>query len=108
MEARSEPTTCVDAEPFALRVTDDSMEPEFKCGCIIIVDPTGMVETGAYVIAEHGDSYIFRQLMKTPSGYHLAPLNDRYPTIELPSGIASVKGVVVQRAGTRRREHKRY
>ena len=33
------PTTCIEAEPFALRVTDDSMEPEFAAGCIIIVDP---------------------------------------------------------------------
>lgn len=108
VQARSEPTTCVDAEPFALRVTDDSMEPEFKTGCIIIVDPTGMVENGAYVIAEHGDGHILRQLKKEPGGYHLVPLNERYPTIELPSGVSAIKGVVVQRAGTRRRDHKRY
>lgn len=111
VQARTEPTTCVDAEPFALRVTDDSMEPEFKTGCIIIVDPTGVVENGAYVIAEHGDGHIFRQLKKGSEGYHLVPLNERYPTIELPSGpsgVSAIKGVVVQRAGTRRRDHKRY
>ena len=107
MEGRIEPTTCVDAEPFALRVTDDSMEPEFKAGCIIIVDPTGVVENDAYVIAEHGDGHIFRQLKKAPEGDHLAPLNERYPVIALP-GISAIKGVVVQRAGTRRRHHKRY
>jgi SOS-response transcriptional repressor LexA len=84
------------------------MEPEFKAGCIIIVDPTGVVEDGAYVIAEHGDSHIFRQLRKVSAGYQLAPLNDHYPIVELSSGASAIKGVVVQRAGTRRRHHKRY
>ena len=108
VQGRTEPTTCVDAEPFALRVTDDSMEPEFKAGCIIVVDPTGVIENGAYVIAEHGDAHIFRQLRAVPDGYHLAPLNERYPIIALSSGVSAIKGVVVQRAGTRRRDHKRY
>lgn len=104
----TEPTTCVEAEPFALRVTDDSMEPEFKAGCIIIVDPTGVVKHDVYVIAEHGEGHIFRQLKKVLEGYHLAPLNDRYPVIELSSRLAAIKGVVVQRAGPRRRDHKHY
>lgn len=108
VQERTEPTTCVDAEPFALQVTDDSMEPEFKAGCIIIVDPTGVIEDGAFVIAEHGDAHIFRQLRAVAEGYHLAPLNERYPAIELSSGVSAIKGVVVQRAGTRRRDHKRY
>ena len=44
------PTTCIEAEPFALRVTDDSMEPEFATGCVIIVDPTGVAKDGACLL----------------------------------------------------------
>ena len=57
-----EPSTCIEAEPFALRVTDDSMAPEFHEGCVIIVDPTGHARDGAFVLAEHEGGYIFRQL----------------------------------------------
>lgn len=108
MDPRSEPTTCVEAESFALRVTDDSMEPEFKANCIIIIDPTGLVEDGAFVIAEYNDAPIFRQLKKDADRYYLKPLNGNYPTVELEAGLAAIKGVVVQRAGTRRRYHKRF
>lgn len=103
-----EPTTCVEAEPFALRVTDDSMEPEFEKGCIIIVDPTGVLEDGAFVIAEHEDGYIFRQLKNEKDHYYLRPLNDNYMTVALGSRLDTVRGVIVQRAGRRRRYHKRY
>ena len=102
------PTTCIEAEPFALRVTDDSMEPEFTAGCIIIVDPTGVARDGAFVLAEIEGKYIFRKLERTDRGDRLIALDDGYPTIELAAGLASVCGVVVQRAGARRKYHKRY
>ena len=38
-------------EPFALRVVGNSMSPEFKDGCIIIIDPEGLMNDGAYVLA---------------------------------------------------------
>ena len=102
------PTTCIEAEPFALRVTDDSMEPEFAPGCIIIVDPTGVAKDGAFVLAELDGEYIFRRLERTGEGDRLVALNDGYPPVALVSGLESVRGVVVQRAGARRRYHKRY
>ena len=46
------------AEPFALRVIGDTMAPEFKDGCIIIVDPEGVVSDGCFVLAQHGDEYL--------------------------------------------------
>ena len=46
------PSACSDAAPFALRVVDDSMEPEFRRNCIVIIDPTGHARDGAYVLAE--------------------------------------------------------
>ena len=102
------PTTCIEAEPFALRVTDDSMEPEFTAGCIIIVDPTGVARDGAFVLAEIEGEYIFRKLERTDGGDRLVALENGYPTVELADGLASVRGVVIQRAGARRRYHKRY
>ncbi len=102
------PTTCIEAEPFALRVTDDSMEPEFAAGCIIIVDPTGVAKDGAFVLAEINGEYIFRRLERTGEGDRLVALNDGYAPVALAAGLESVRGVVVQRAGARRRYHKRY
>jgi len=102
------PTTCIEAEPFALRVTDDSMEPEFTPGCIIIVDPTGVAKDGAFVLAEIDGEYIFRRLERTDTGDRLVALNDGYAPVALAAGLGSVRGVVVQRAGARRRYHKRY
>ena len=102
------PTTCIEAEPFALRVTDDSMEPEFATGCVIIVDPTGVAKDGAFVLAEIDGEYIFRKLERTQQGDRLVALKDGYPPVALAAGLASVRGVVVQRAGARRRYHKRY
>ena len=102
------PTTCIEAEPFALRVTDDSMEPEFATGCVIIVDPTGVAKDGAFVLAEIDGEYIFRKLERTRQGDRLVALKDGYPPVALAAGLASVRGVVVQRAGARRGYHKRY
>ena len=104
-----EPTTCIEAEPYALRVLDDSMEPEFRRDSIIIIDPTGLVRHGAYVIAEIEGRMVFRQLRAPPGkGSTLAPLNPVYPSTELDNGLNAIKGVVTQRAGRRRQDHKRY
>ena len=102
------PTTCIEAEPFALRVIDDSMEPEFAPGCIIVVDPTGVARDGAFVLAEVDGEYVFRMLRRTDEGDDLVALNRDYPPVTLAAGFASVRGVVVQRAGARRGYHKRY
>ncbi len=101
-------STCVAAEPFALQVTDQSMEPEFQRGSIVVIDPTGVVKDGAYVLAELSGKFIFRKLRYDGDRVWLEALNERYPRLELDEGIAAVKGVVVQRAGARRRYHKRY
>ena len=101
-------STCADAAPFALRVTDDSMEPEFLRHCIIIIDPTGYARDGAYVLAEAEGGHILRRLRMEGSRVWLEALKDGYPALELGAGMTAIKGVVVQRAGTRRRYHKRY
>ena len=107
MIAKPEPTTCVESEPYALQVRDDSMAPEFWAGCIILVDPSGHVTDGAYVLAEVDNQYVFRLLHKNTQGTFLKSLNPSFPTTRLRS-TESIKGVIVQRSGTRRRHHKHY
>jgi len=102
-----EPTTCVEAEPFALRVLDDSMEPEFPRGCIVIVDPTGRARDGAYVLAEQHDALVLRRLRLRGGAARLEALDGRYASADLDD-LGALRGVVTQRAGARRREHKRY
>ncbi len=101
-------SSCSEAEPFALQVIGDSMEPEFKNGAIIIVDPAGVVEHGSYVIAVQGDEYIFRQLVVDNGHMSLKALNEAYPLLPLPGGVDDIKGVVVQQAGRRRKDRKHY
>ncbi len=138
--------TCSDAAPFALQVTDDSMQPEFEQDCIIVVDPTGVAKDGAFVLVDldalelisdpeqtnaalldqpkspvhrtNGDSIVLRQLQQSGQSWLIRALNPAYSS--LPLGVSTdqssaltrvrdaVLGVVVQRAGRRRSQHKRY
>jgi SOS-response transcriptional repressor LexA len=100
-------TGCASGELYALRVIGDSMEPEFKDGSIIIIDPTGVLKDGSYVVAIHDDEYIFRQYRKHDGRHFLTALNNDYETVEIP-GTDSVKGVIIQQAGKRRKDRKFY
>ncbi|MGI9333912.1 MAG: S24 family peptidase, partial [Gammaproteobacteria bacterium] len=74
--------TCVDAEPLALRVLDDSMEPELARGCIVIVDPSVPASGGAMVLAQlEGPQgpYVVRTLRIEGDAVALRPLNSAYP-----------------------------
>ena len=101
-------SSCSASEPFALQVLGNSMEPEFPAGCIIVIDPAANVRNGSFVIAEPpGDELIFRQLLVQEDRYFLKAMRTGYPDIEIP-GLQAIKGVIVQRAGKRRSEHKHY
>lgn len=53
---------CVSLEPYALRVLDDSMGPDFPAGAVVIVDPGEPVEDGCLVVLEHGGEVLLRRL----------------------------------------------
>ncbi len=95
-EPADETSACSGAEPYALMVLGDSMLPEFEEGEIIIIEPEGLAHDGSYVVAWHKDEYIFRQLARHSGRWYLKPLNDLYPTDEVP-GLEVVKGVVTQK-----------
>ncbi|MFV1982367.1 MAG: S24 family peptidase [Thiohalomonadales bacterium] len=98
---------CGNEEPFALRVIGDEMEPEFPDGCILIIDPAGHCKHGSFVIAQHDNGHIFRQLEIKESLHSLVALKSGVDVIPLESK-SSVIGVVIQRAGKRRKDHKHY
>lgn len=129
---RLEPSTCTEAETFVLQVLDDSMEPEFAKHCMIVIDPTGHARDGSYVLAKRSriteanptakdtsdsdstensqvEQFHFRQLRRIDDqSWQLCSLNDAYPSEATPADFSEIVGVIVQRAGTRRRYHKRY
>ena len=103
-----EAANCAAAEPFALMVLGDSMEPEFVERDIIIIEPEGLATDGSYVLAWLDDEYIFRQLVKHGAKWLLRPLNPRYPAAEIPD-LTPIKGVIIQKSKPgRRKEAKRY
>lgn len=103
----SEGSSCSESEPFALQVLDQSMEPEFEQGCIIIIDPTGIVREGAFVFAkDNQDEYIFRRLHINAGRYYLEALQTQYPSFEIRP--EQIQGIITQRAGKRRSYHKWY
>ena len=100
-------SSCSGSDPFALQVLGDSMEPEFKNGDIIVIDPDGVVKNGSFVFAVYQEEYIFRQLVIEDEAYYLKPLNPNYPTVQI-DGLQAVHGLIVSGGGTRRKQRKRY
>ena len=98
---------CSAAEPYALRVIGDSMSPEFEDGHIIIVDPGVPVVHGAYVVIDYAGETTFRQFVIKDERKFLKALNQSFPAIEIEQEY-TVRGVVVQRGGRRRRDIKHY
>lgn len=99
--------SCGALEPYALRVLGDSMEPEFADGCVVIVDPGYLPRHGSYVVVEFAGDVFFRQLVIDGERRFLKPLNPKYGSFELTPPY-TIRGGVVQRAGRRRADRKRY
>ncbi len=99
---------CSGAEPFALMVLGDSMEPEFVEGDIIVIEPEGLARDGSYVMAWLNGEWIFRQLVGREGDWKLRPLNPKYPTAPIPD-LSVIKGVIIQKSKPgRRKAAKRY
>ena len=99
---------CSSAEPFALMVLGNSMEPEFVEGEVILIEPEGLATDGSFVLAQLAGEWIFRQLARQGEGWKLHALNPAYPATDIPD-LGSVKGVIIQKSKPgRRRATKRY
>ena len=108
MNDRPSGVECSASEPFALRVIGDDMAPEFRDGHIVIIDPGGVIRPGCFVVANTQDGIVLRQLVVDGDRWRLQALDDRIEPISIKPSPANIVGVVSQRAGKRRREHKRY
>lgn len=82
---------------FALTIKGDSMEPEFREGDIITVDPDRQVENGSYVIVKNGVEATFKQYVVDGISVYLKPLNDRYPIRDMTGVEFLIVGVVVEK-----------
>ncbi len=94
-------------EPFALRVIGNTMAPEFADGAIIIIDPSGVVKDGSYVLARHEEEYVFRQLVFGEGVYFLKALQQGLEDIEI-ADLATLEGVIIQRGARRKADRKFY
>ncbi len=104
----NETSNCAGAEPYALMVLGDSMMPEFEEGEIIVVEPSGLVRDGSYVVAYVNDEYIFRQIVRHEEGWMLKPLNPLYENIPVDD-VGVAKGVVIMKKQPGKRSaQKRY
>ena len=99
---------CSYNELHALRVLDDSMEPEFPKHCIIVIEPSQVCADGAYVIVSVAGERWFRQFLRDPDGQsRLVAINGTYPDIPLPNDGFQIEGVIVQRNIKRQIKHYR-
>ena len=84
---------------FALRIHNDSMQPEFTDGDIIVIDPHASQNAGSYVVAIHDNQTILRKLVLDGTTPYLKPLNPQYPILSWDEGTRIV-GVVKQKVKT--------
>ncbi len=75
------------------------MEPEFKEGEIVIVNPHVEAKSGDYMIVKNNEEEAtFKQLKKFGDTLVLHPLNSRYEDIELKKGVKyRIVGKVVKK-----------
>ena len=97
---------CSYNELYPLMVIDDSMEPEFPQNCIIVIEPSEVCATGAYVVISVNGERWFRQFVKGNDGNaRLVAVNSTYPDITLAETRYKIEGVIVQRNIKRKIKH---
>ena len=82
-EALVETTNVSGPRTFALTTKDDSMEPLFKEGEMIFVNPDLEWRPGDYVIVNSRDAVLLRQVIRIGSRCVLHPLNRKYDNLPL-------------------------
>ena len=69
---------------------------------------TDVLAEQATLVARYQGEMIFRQLFIEQGVYSLRALDTGLAEISLPNGVEDIVGVISQRSGKRRSEHKRY
>ncbi len=95
---------CGSSEPYALQVTDNSMEDEFPKNCIVIIDPSKVCKDGDFVFVEYDGVRWFRKYEERKGRKYLVALNDMYPEIELDNSF-DIIGIIIQKNIKRKITH---
>lgn len=82
---------------FAVVVQNDSMEPEFFKGDMIVVDPEKKAADGSYIIARIGTETTLKQYVTDGASVFLKPVNDRYPIRDMTGVDFRIIGVVIEK-----------
>lgn len=95
---------------FALKIKGDSMEPEFKEGDVIIIDPFVKPTPGEFVVAMNGESEAtFKKYRELGYDEHermqfeLIPLNSDYTTMSTLTQQIKIIGTMVEHRIFRRK-----
>ncbi|WP_312759491.1 LexA family transcriptional regulator [Pantoea brenneri] len=95
---------------FALKIVGDSMEPDFKAGDVIVVDPEIEPAPGEFVVAKNGEhEATFKKYRPTFYGhdgkqhFELVPLNDDYPIMNSAERDIKIIGTMVEHRIYRRK-----
>ncbi len=99
---------CSYNELYPLQVLDDSMEPEFPEKCIVIIEPSQVCASGAFVVITVGEERWFRQFITDrDSNSKLVALKPGYPEIDLNGTEYQIEGIIVQRnIGREKKQYK--
>ena len=95
---------------FALKIKGRSMEPEFKEGDRVIIDPAVIPDPGDYVVAKNGEEAAtfkkYRPRGMSESGepvFELVPLNEDFETLRSDRVPIRIVGTMVEHRKYRRR-----
>ena len=99
--------SCMDKEPFVLRVIGDNMEPEFPNGSIIVVDPGQSAVDGDFVVTKLNDQIELRQLSKNNGNWRLTATAAPEENSDITS-LAGIIGRVIKRTDARQKFVKEY
>lgn len=95
---------------FALEIKGDSMQPEFKAGDRVIIDPEVHPQPGDFVVAQNGEGEAtfkkFRPRGANESGqlvFELVPLNEDYPSMRSDLMPIRIIGTMIEHRKYRRR-----
>lgn len=90
-------------ETFVLTVRGNSMEPDFKEGDVVIIDPRVKPRPGSFVVAKNGrEEATFKKYRPRSIDvlgnevFELVPLNDDYPTMRSSDQPIEIIGTMVE------------
>ena len=94
---------CLSDNAFALKISDESMMPEFRVNDVLIIEPVATPSPGNFVavkVEEKSEVIVcqYKKLSFTSSEFELITLNDNWPNIKVVEGVnVVIIGQVVQK-----------